>query len=275
MRPATLRFARLGLPGALSFNRRGHAYEPTYAVVDVLDAERDERLGTIVNVGVHPVVLGPDNHAVSSDWVGVCRREVERRLGGTALFVQGCQGDVDPLGMSWTGDGPAPSHDVAFAAVERVGEDFALAAVAAAVVATPVVSTGVGDGDGDGGGGGVGATVRVLDVPCAGSPMARIAGRDSVRVELHEWSIGGVRIVAVPGEGFAELATRVLAARAGVPTIVCGLAPHWLGYLPVPFGDGYEEGLSYGEDAVGAIVRALEAVPQMGAAEAGGGGAGR
>jgi hypothetical protein len=243
LRPARLAFVRLALPAALSFNRRGHAYAPSYCVVDVLDAEVEARLGTIANIGAHPVVLGPQNLRVSADWVGVCRREMERRLGGRALFVQGCQGDVDPQGMTWTSD-----SDAAFAAVERVGEDMALAVVAAAAVANPV------PGDE------VQVATRSLKLDCSGSPMAAITRRDTVDVDLFDYSIGGVRFVSIPGEGFAELGTRVVASRAPTPTVLFGFAPHWLGYLPVPYTDGYEEGLSYGEATVDAIARALEIV---------------
>lgn len=249
--PARLRFSRLGLPGSLSFNRRGLAYAPTYAVLDVLAADRDDRIATIANVGVHPVVLGPANLSVSADWVGACRRQVEARLGGTCVFLQGCQGDVDPHGMTWTDDA-----DAAFAAIERVGEDFALAVVAAAAVAVPVAAAALpADAPRRGG---VSVRRRLLTVAVAGSPLGAVARRDTLDVELHEWSLGGVALVSIPGEGFAELGARILAGRAGTPTLLCGFAPHWLGYLPVPFGDGYEEGLSYGETAVDAIARALE-----------------
>jgi neutral ceramidase len=245
-KPAELRFARLGLPAALSFNRRGHRYEPTYSVVDVVDLGGESRIATLVNAGVHPVVLGPENLRVSADWVGACRREVERRLGGLAVFVQGCQGDVDPHGMNW-----GAADDAAFAAVDRVGEDFALAAVAAAVVATPVGAAASS----------LSSTRRSLRLDVDGSPMAAITRQTVVEVELHEWIVGGIRFVSVPGEGFAQLGQAIVAARAPDPTVIVGFAPHWLGYLPVPFSDGYEEGLSYGDGAVDAIASALDTVP--------------
>jgi hypothetical protein len=130
-----------------------------------------------------------------------------------------------------------------------VGEDFALAAVAAAAAAAPVV------------GDGVRVALRRLAIDVSESPMAAITRRDEVEVELVEWSVGGVRFVSIPGEGFAELGRRVVAARSATPTVLCGFAPHWLGYLPVPYTDGYEEGLSYGPGAVEAIAAALEQVP--------------
>jgi hypothetical protein len=39
--------------------------------------------------------------------------------------------------------------------------------------------------------------------------------------------------------------------------LIASLAPVWQGYFPVPFGDGYEESVSYGREAVDAVARAL------------------
>jgi hypothetical protein len=39
--------------------------------------------------------------------------------------------------------------------------------------------------------------------------------------------------------------------------LLAGLAPDWHGYFPLPFGEGYEEGLSLGPDAVADLVAAL------------------
>jgi len=65
--PATLRAGRAALPAGLSLNRRGLPYDPAFSVVDVLGAG-GARLGTIANVSIHPVALGPECLAVSSDW---------------------------------------------------------------------------------------------------------------------------------------------------------------------------------------------------------------
>ena len=243
LEPVRLRYARAPLPAHLSFNRRGNAYAPTLAVLDVL--RRDgSRAGTISSIGVHPVVLGPRNLLVSADWVGAFRRALEMRAGGTALFLQGCEGDVDPEGRCLDGD-----EQEQFAAVDRVDAAFAAAVAEALDVAAPV------DGPVEV------AACRVLDVPVAGSPLEALAGGDGrLAVELVEWDLGGARLVTVPGEGFAGFGARVLGRREG-PILLAGLAPHWLGYLPVPFGDGYEESLSYGEAAVAAILDAVVGGP--------------
>ena len=45
--------------------------------------------------------------------------------------------------------------------------------------------------------------------------------------------------------------------RRGDAVLLAGLGPDWHGYLPLPYGEGYEEGLSLGPDAVDRIVREL------------------
>jgi len=75
-------------------------------------------------------------------------------------------------------------------------------------------------------------------------------------VELIEWSVGGARLVSVPGEAFHAFGRAVEDARPG-PVLLAGLAPVWFGYLPVPFREGYEESMSYGEPFVGALLAAL------------------
>jgi hypothetical protein len=239
--PARLRYVRAPLPDRLAYNRRDHPFTPSLAVVEVVrDDGGDDRVGTIVNVGVHPVVLGPRNLAISADWVGAMRRSLERELGGTALFVQGCEGDIDPVGKCWDG---AP--DAWFAAVDDAGTAMARAARDALAVAAPVE-------------GPVGVAVsRVIDVADPDGPLVALSRlRGPLHVELVEWDLAGVRVISVPGEGAAGFAARVLAARPE-PLLLAGLAPHWLGYFPVPFTDGYEEGLSYGERAVETVLGAV------------------
>ena len=78
-------------------------------------------------------------------------------------------------------------------------------------------------------------------------------------VELIEWTIGPVRLVSIPGEGFHALG-RVVEDRAGADgshVLLAGLAPEWHGYLPSPFREGYEESTSYGREAVATIADAL------------------
>jgi hypothetical protein len=75
-------------------------------------------------------------------------------------------------------------------------------------------------------------------------------------VEFLEWAIGDVRLVSIPGEAFHQLGREISSSRDD-RVLLAGIAPSWHGYLPVPWGEGYEEGVSFGEEAVAAMRSAL------------------
>src|SRR6478752_4142902 len=90
-----LRAGRWTLPDGLSINRRGLPYDPSFAALDAIGSD-GTRIGTLANIAIHPVALGPECLAVSSDWVGSFRTALEARIGGRAGMLQGAQGDVNP-----------------------------------------------------------------------------------------------------------------------------------------------------------------------------------
>lgn len=58
------------------------------------------RIATLVNYACHGTVLGPDNLLVSADWIGAMRLNLEARLGGLVLFLQGAAANINP-DMYW------------------------------------------------------------------------------------------------------------------------------------------------------------------------------
>jgi hypothetical protein len=236
--PASLFHTRRPLPPQVSMNRRGLPYDPTFAV---LDARRDDgsRVGSLANVGIHPVALGAHCLAVSTDWVGPFRTAVEAATGGGAALLQGALGDVNPT--------EPHHHDEhgGYAHAAEIGAGVAATVLEAIDAAEPV--TGL-----------VGAAVsRTIHVPLGPTPLVALMGlTGEMAVELVEWELGSVRLVSVPGEAFHAFGRGLEAAR-GRDVLLAGLAPAWQGYLPMPFGDGYEETVSYGADAVAAIFDAL------------------
>ncbi len=238
--PATLAYRRAPLPGDLSINRRGLPYAPWMAMLDVT-SEAGRRIGTLANLAIHPVALGPECLAVSADWVNPFRTSLEAMLGGSALMLSGALGDVNPRHVHRQDNDCGADG---FAEAEELGRELAQA-VAGEVTAAKRV-----DG-----------TLEVLrcealDGPVGGTLLAQMAGAERMPVELVEWSLGGPRVVSVPGEAFHAFGKAVEAAR-DVPILLAGLAPVWLGYLPVPFGQGYEESMSYGEPFVTTVLSAL------------------
>jgi hypothetical protein len=238
--PATLRAGRFPLPDGLAVNRRQLPYQPTFAVLDAI-APDGSRVGTLANVSIHPVALGPECLAVSSDWVGPFRAALQASVGGSTVLLSGALGDVNPHHVhrqhnDCRGDG--------FAEAEQLGRDVA-----------EVVGTALPDTDTIEAAGPRVERVRTLDVRLDNTLLAAGHAGRTRRIELVEWTIGPVRLVSVPGEAFHALGRDI--EQRDPHVLVAGLAPEWHGYLPVPFTEGYEESMSYGPDAVAAIARAL------------------
>ena len=240
-RQGGLRAGRWPLPDGLSVNRRGLPYEPTFAALDAIGTD-GSRIGSLANIAFHPVALGPECLAVSSDWVGSFRTALEQRTSGTAVLLSGALGDVNPHHVhrqnnDCNGDG--------FAEAEQLGRDLAEVVDGLLGEAEPI------DSDGP-------RVERHGTVEVELGSTVITAGREgrTVELELVEWSIGPLRLVSVPGEAFHALG-RAIEDRVDGHVLVAGLAPEWHGYLPSPFRDGYEESMSYGREAVAAIGRAL------------------
>ncbi len=229
VRSATLTYAHREVPPTLAYNRRGNIERPMIAVLDVADAESGTRIGTVVNAGVHPTVTGPSNLHVSSDYVGELRRDVERDFGGMTVFLQGAQGDVNPvLGEQ------GPNHETAFAAVAAVGAGFSELVGEMLAAADPVTGETRVHRSG------------ITTVTADGSAMSAITRSARVQAELVEWRVGGMRLLTIPGEAFSKLGQAAFRTTT-MPLMLAGFCPHWLGYLPDPFdAAGYEESLSYG-----------------------------
>ncbi|HUP84439.1 MAG TPA: hypothetical protein VM143_02120 [Acidimicrobiales bacterium] len=246
-RAAELRYGRWSLPEGLSINRRGYPYDPWFSVLDVVEEGGGARIGTLANLAIHPVALGPECLAVSADWVHPFREALQERSGGTAMLLSGALGDVNPRHVHRQG------NDCRRDGFEEAAE---LGAEVAEVVDGALGST---EGLADRG-------VRVIadrnvEVPIGGTNLARGRRGDTMRVELIEWGIGPVRLVSIPGEAFQAFGRQVEDARGGDKVLLAGLSPLWQGYFPVPFADGYEEGVSYGPEAVQAVLDALVDVP--------------
>jgi hypothetical protein len=237
-----LRYVRAPLPLGLSINRRGLPYDPSFAV---LDARRHDgtTVGTLANIAIHPVALGPACLAVSTDWVGPFRRFLEATHGGTTVLLSGALGDVNPRPHEH------PDEHGDFDEAQLLGEHIAAATLEVLPTAEPVP-------------GGVRVVARrVIDGPLGETPLTMLLGTSGpLPVELVEWEIGDIRFVSVPGEAFCAFGRAVEDARAG-RVLMAGLSPVWQGYLPQPFGEGYEESVGYGEPFVLAVLHALLEVP--------------
>lgn len=95
----------------IGINRREMGPDGLVFLGEVPDGEIDQAVGVIrvddlngrplavlFSYGCHPVVVGPRSPVISADFPGAARDVIERTLGGRALFLQGCGGDIMPVG---------------------------------------------------------------------------------------------------------------------------------------------------------------------------------
>jgi hypothetical protein len=246
-RETGLRYVRAPLPDGFSFNRRGLPYEePTF---NVLDATGDGgRIGTVANMSIHPVLLGPQWLEVATDWIGPFRTALETLRGGTAIQLTGSLGDINPTP-------PAGQPDDTYAPWASAEQTMTFGTALAEHVAEALDRAEP-----------IEPTLSVIrhethDIPVGMTPIAALLNEPILKVEFVEWAIGDVRLVSIPGEAFHLLGREIASAR-GDRVLLAGLSPAWHGYLPRPWGEGYEEGVSYGEEFVNAVRNVLTSTPE-------------
>jgi hypothetical protein len=69
--------------------------DTTVGVIRVDDLDGDP-IATLFRYSAHPVTVGSRSQVASTDYPGPARDVIERSLGGLALFLQGCGGNVNP-----------------------------------------------------------------------------------------------------------------------------------------------------------------------------------
>jgi hypothetical protein len=255
--------AGLGVDPDVARNRR-HADGPLDRAVPVLRL-RDTMgrlLAVIVSYACHPTVLGADNRLMTADFPHFVRSAIEAaHPGAVAIFLNGCTGDANIGHTAQASVTLNASATRTFDNAERLGRRIAEAALLAPEAPLDATATAAEQW--------VELTLerREQDLPAlaaawehealtaepvratvlrhwanwahrnAGQPAGNWVGR----VSLIEW--GGVPIVALPGEIFAETGLAVRAACNGRPALVLSYADGTPGYIPPAseFGfGGYE-----------------------------------
>ena len=209
-RPARLGWGAGRAPEFVSNRRGGDPLRITNPELLVLRVDgRDGRpLAALVNFAAHGTCLDSDNMLVSADYQGYLQRGLEARIGGvTALFANGAEGDQSPR---------SPGGKNGFAAAEEIGSGLAERALA------------------------VWRTVRTqptVKLAAVAYPARLPEGVGSVALEaateIQALSVGGLGIMAVPGEMTAPLGLRLKeqARRLGFAPCLFGLANDHIGYI--------------------------------------------
>jgi len=263
-RPARITVGQGNDPG-IARNRR-HPGGPVDSALPLLRIRGEDgaMIAVVTAYACHPVVLAADNLLWTADYPHFVRAALEETYpGAVALFMTGCVGDANTGHSAHASITLLANPDRTYEAAERIGRKVAEVALAASekpISETVTARNGA-------------VTLRFerreTDAPeilekrwREEAPTAEPARKSllgcwaewarniapvvpeplSERVTVLDW--GGVPLVALPGEIFAETALAIRAAiGADKPAFVIGFADDNPGYIPpaseFPFG-GYE-----------------------------------
>ena len=90
--------------------REGRSLDPVLTVLRI-DSVSGEPLATLVNLPIHPTMMGATNLWLSADVPGAIETALTKKTGAVTLFINGAEGDVTPTGPRGT-----------FANVNQLGE---------------------------------------------------------------------------------------------------------------------------------------------------------
>ncbi len=182
----------------------------------LLDAATIAPLYVIGNYAAHPLAShapGKGGLTITADFPGFYRRYIESNTGAGAMFVSGACGDLVPK-----------DDELGVNAARRVGENLAMASVAAIIDVQR------------------NATRFVLDRPRLGAeivkmesrlraPFRKMLGKDLVEMEIQVMAIGDIAFVGVPGETVNELGLEIKWHSPFKRTFIAYCATDYLGYM--------------------------------------------
>jgi neutral ceramidase len=195
-------------PNCLSAGLRFGVVDPTLTAVRFQDSN-GKSVSTLFSVPCHSVSIYPFHRGISADWPGFACKHIAEELGGEALFLQGCAGDIVP---------------------GRRGEDeraemsrfFAERAVSAARVSHSLSSTRLQVSSG------------VVGLPLTQEAREN-TGSDIQPVEIQVVNIGEFALVTLPGEPLNGIAAEIQARSPFPHTLVVGYTNgRGVGYVGLP-----------------------------------------
>ncbi len=271
MHPVTLDSGCAALPEG-AYNRRGDGRDiDTEVGVAWLRDMDGETVALLINYGCHPVVMNADNRWISADYPGTAIRALEARSGGTAFFLTGACGNVDPVhrgsfeDVEWLGHALA---DVVGQTLARI-EDQSSRPTRAEKVATvrsasevltlplqPVLSTAqlaqlreehlhnlaAIEGSEET----VEAKIERAMLAWADQTLAQAQGGatlSGIAARVQVIRVGSLVFVGVPGELFSVLGKQIREALTADLAFIVGYANGDVGYIPdraAYDGGGYE-----------------------------------
>jgi len=190
-------------------------------------------VASLFHAAGHAVSIYGANPGISGDWPAPAAAKIAEALGGEALFLQGCAGDINP----WLRG---------FKAVAEMADGFARKAALAAPHAPELVPGPLF----------VGRTS--VNLPLTPAARERV-GADTVAAEIQVIACGPLAFVALPGETMTELNTIIRAGSPFPQTLVLGYSngngAHYVGMPGEKARGGYETGKAgAGTDECGTLL---------------------
>jgi len=219
-------------PYALPNGLRFGPMDPTLTVLLLRDPQK-QTIATLFHLPCHPVAIYPFHKGISSDWPGPVAAQIQSALGGLALFLQGCAGDIVPARRG-------------LAAREKMSHIIAQRALAAAKQSHSLQPARLGS---------VSASVALPLTEAA----RRDTGRETFTSEVQIITCGPLALVGLPGEPLIDLAGAIQQRSPYPHTIVLGYSNGYgVQYVGMPgekVRGGYEMGVAgAGTDECGGIL---------------------
>lgn len=189
----------------------------TFALVQFRSTE-NKPIAALFHVACHAVSIYPSNPAISADWPGAAARTIAAALGGDALYLQGCAGDINP----WRrGEGAVATMAGGFAAKAQVAARHSVK-----LALEPLR---------------VGRTI--VNLPLKPEGKQRL-GQDTVATEIQAIVCGPLAIVGMAGEALTEIGLAIRDASPFPQTLVLaytnGNGTHYVGMPHDRPRGGYE-----------------------------------
>lgn len=225
LQPASLKVGSGEAQGKIAYNYYAEQlYDPRCHVIQAV-GEDGKAIATLVNYAIHPEVLGSDQGILSPDLVGPLYDRIEKRGGGTAVFMNSAQGGMVTADCR----GPNGRDVQTWAECVRIGTllaDEALRIVegapvqadpnlfcASAEVTFPIDSP-------------------LLKAVLKGSPLGYAGqGEDAITTRLNLLNLGNAQILTIPGEAMPNIGFYLKRKMRGEHNLLFGLTNDAFGYI--------------------------------------------
>lgn len=225
LQPVRVKIATGRAAGKIAYNYYAEKlYDPRCDVIQFLDA-KDKTLATLVNYACHPEVIGADQGLLCPDFVGPLYARIEKRGGGTGIFMNGA------LGGMVTADcrGPSGRDMRTWEECIRIGEllaDEALRIVAdAPIQEKPKLAC-------------CNTTIKfpveneMLLAVIKLSPLGFAADEDGcVSTQVNLVNLGNAQMLTIPGEALPNIGYYLKRKMHGRHNLLLGLTNDAFGYI--------------------------------------------